>query len=150
MGALARPLAPEEGARPGTEPSSEGRMARILLVEDEASVRSAYEEALTMAGHEVTAAESGEQALERFGKGRFDLVITDLSLGGISGYEVAKRVKGLDPSTPVVLLSGWAIEQQADEVQAAGIDTVLVKPCPLQILRDAIQRVLRIPSGSSN
>jgi signal transduction histidine kinase/DNA-binding response OmpR family regulator len=143
-------FAPKESAAPGEEAPKGERKVRILLVEDEESVRSAYQEALTMAGHEVAAAESGEQALARFGKGRFDLVITDLSLGGMSGYEVAKQVKGLDPSTPVVLLSGWAIGQQADEVREAGIETVLVKPCPIQVLRDAIQRALQARSGSGD
>jgi len=144
-------FAQKASAAPKAEGTGGVRVARILLVEDEAAVRLVYTEALATGGHEVTTAETGEQALERFGKGRFDLVITDLSLGGgISGYEVAKQVKGLSPGTPVVLLSGWAIEQKANEVRAAGIDTVLVKPCPFEVLLDAVQRTLQIPAGSSS
>ena len=101
-----------------------------------------------MAGHQVVTAIHGEDALSRFGAGTFDLVVTDLSLGGMSGFEVARRVKQLNPSVPVILLTGWAVEQHEDLVQDAGIDAVLIKPCRLEDLFSAVQEAIRPPVGT--
>jgi signal transduction histidine kinase/DNA-binding response OmpR family regulator len=116
--------------------------ARILLVDDEDAVRAVYEEALIGAGHQVDAVSGGEEALSIFEKGKFDLVITDLSMDGMSGFDVSKEVKKRDPAVPVVLLSGWAIEQQEDEVRQAGIDSILIKPCRIDALRSEVLKVL--------
>jgi signal transduction histidine kinase/DNA-binding response OmpR family regulator len=128
---------------PQTTPTA----ARILLVDDEEAVRAVYEETLTEAGHQVEAVSSGEEALSMFEKGKFDLVITDLSMDGLSGFDVSREVKKKDPAVPVVLLSGWAIEQQEDQVRQAGIDSVLIKPCRIDALRNEVQRVL-IPTSA--
>ena len=79
------PEAPRRGVRP----------ARLLLVDDEASVREAYGEAQQAAGHQVVTAIHGEEAMSLFDSEAFDLVVTDLSMGGMSGLEVARRVKSL-------------------------------------------------------
>ncbi len=125
----------------------EDRRARVLLVDDEDPVRSVYEEILQISGHDVVAASGGEEALARFQKGRFDLLITDLSMDGMSGFELVERVKQVDPEVPVILLSGWAIEQEEDRVRSAGIDSVLIKPCRIDAVRRAVQQALRKPAG---
>ena len=135
----------EPAADPPRQPA---RSARLLLVDDEPSMREVYGEALRMAGHQVVTAIHGEEALSRFGSGAFDLVVTDLSLGGMSGFDVAKRVKQLDPAIPVILLTGWAVEQSEDLVRDAGIDAVLIKPCRLEDLFSAVQEAIRSPVGT--
>jgi CheY-like chemotaxis protein len=139
---------PVDGAAAQGAAQETPRAARVLLVDDEEGVRSAYEEALLSVGHEVVTASNGETALAAFAPGRFDVVITDLSMEGMSGYDVARAVRQRDPSVPVILLSGWAVEQQEEQVRQAGIDTVLIKPCPIQQLREVIQQTLRKRSGS--
>jgi len=124
------------------------RSLRLLLVDDEPAVREVYGDALRVAGHQVVTAIHGEEALSRFGSGSFDLVVTDLSLGGMSGFEVARRVKQLNPSVPVILLTGWAVEQHEDLVRDAGIDAVLIKPCRLEDLFSAVQEAIRAPVGT--
>ena len=94
-------------------------------------------------GHKIQTASNGSEALERITRDRFDLVITDLSMPGVSGWDVARRVKGASPSTRVMLLSGWSVQQDPEETKAAGIDLVLSKPVRLDELAQAVQRLLR-------
>jgi CheY-like chemotaxis protein len=119
------------------------RAARILLVEDDDLVRGTFEEILASRGHKVAAVPTGAKGLSIFGEGGFDLVITDLGVPDMSGFDVAKGVKRLDPATPVVLVSGWAVQQESGEVREAGIEYVLPKPCPLEDLLETIQKALR-------
>ncbi|MCZ6695773.1 MAG: response regulator [Acidobacteria bacterium] len=137
-----------DAEQPTASAAGTARSARILLVEDEDAVRAVYAEALIEAGHQVEAVSDGEAAISIFEKGKFDLVITDLSMDGMSGFEVSKEVKKQEPAIPVILLSGWAIEQQEDEVRQAGIDSILIKPCLLDTLRDAVQKALNPDTGS--
>jgi signal transduction histidine kinase len=123
------------------------RAARILLVDDDDLVRETYEEALTMGGHEVFAASSGRRALSMFDKHHPDLVITDLSMAGMTGLELAAQLKGRDASVSVVLLSGWAIQQEQDDVREAGVDAVLLKPCLVEDLLEAVQQTMRPAVG---
>jgi signal transduction histidine kinase/DNA-binding response OmpR family regulator len=125
--------------------SAPRRLARVLFVDDEVGVREAYGEALRLHGHQVVTARHGEEAVSLFEKEKFDLVITDLSMGAMSGFEVAKRVKAINPHVPVVLLTGWAIGQGDNRVREAGVDAVLIKPCPLEDLSSAVQEALRLP-----
>ncbi len=125
--------------------SAAGRLARVLFVDDEAGVREAYGDALRLRGHRVVTASHGEEAVSLFEREGFDLVLTDLSMGAMSGFEVAKRVKAIKPDVPVVLLTGWVIGQEDTRVRAAGIDAVLIKPCPLEDLCRAVQEALRPP-----
>ncbi len=69
-------------------------------------------------------------------------------MDGLSGFDVSREVKKRDPAVPVVLLSGWAIEQQEDQVRQAGIDSVLIKPCRIDALREAVQKALRPNQGA--
>jgi len=122
------------------------RTARVLLVDDEDPVRDAHADGLRAEGHEVVAASRGEEALALLAGGAFDLVITDLSMAGMSGFDVALGVKKIRPAVPVILLTGWALSQSEERTRAAGVDRVLVKPCPLEDLCSAVQELLGMPA----
>ena len=131
------PAAPDP--RPTTAPP---RSARLLIVDDEKGNLEVCQETLQAQGYEVRACVSGREALEHLGSGRYDLVITDLSMPGMSGIDVARNVKRHHPKTPVVLVSGWAIQQNDEDIREAGIDIVLAKPLHMDVLVDAVQRLL--------
>src|SRR2546425_2362859 len=114
---------------------------RILVVDDDAINQEICVEVLAPIGHEIHTA-SGSEALERINRERFDLVITDLSMPGVSGWTVAKHVKGASPSTRVMLLSGWSVQQDPEQIRAAGIDLVLSKPVQVNELAQAVQQLL--------
>jgi GAF domain-containing protein/CheY-like chemotaxis protein len=131
-------LPPSEVARaspPG--PAS----ARVLVIDDEPFVRETLEEILRLQQHDVVGADDGISGLARFREGAFDLVMTDLAMPGMSGWQVAQAVKAARPQVPVVLVTGWGVEVQADDLKKHGVDRVLTKPFRFEDVRDALASV---------
>ena len=85
---------------------------------------------------------SAIEALEKFSTGRFDLVITDHVMAGMTGEQLALELKQLAPDVPVILLTGYACDVATDERRAGGIDLVLGKPLTRAALRNAISTVM--------
>lgn len=117
----------------------------VLLVEDDGDGRRMYEQWLTQAGFTVQPAHNGLQALERAFEIIPDVVVTDLNIPGIDGFELTRRLK-LDPRTrevPVIAVTGYAAFQ-ADPSRAkrAGCDVVLEKPCTPEHLESTIRTVI--------
>lgn len=81
---------------------------RILLVDDDALIAMSTADMLTDLGHDVVETHSGKEALEVFGTGGFDLIITDYSMPGMNGGELAKAVRALRPDMPILVASGYA------------------------------------------
>ncbi|TMQ57737.1 MAG: response regulator [Candidatus Eisenbacteria bacterium] len=133
---------PSELAR-SADSTSPAERGRVLVVDDDEINREICVEVLAPLGHEVHTASSGSEALQRITRDRFDLVITDLSIPGTSGWNVAKQVKEASPSTRVMLLSGWSVQQDPEQIMAGGIDLVLSKPVQVNELAQAVQRLLR-------
>ena len=80
--------------------------ARILVVDDDAAFREAVCQALTALGYAPDGAGSAAEALEQFRPGRYDLVITDLRLPGMSGVQLARRLRAFGPSVPMLVFAG--------------------------------------------
>ena len=110
----------------------EGRGALVLVVEDEANIREVLKEILSTAGHQVALASTGEEGLELFKKDKPDLVISDLGLPGVSGWEVAEAVKREDPSTPVVIFTGWGVKLDQGDPKSQNVDRFITKPFNMQ------------------
>ncbi len=83
---------------------------------------------LTRQGHEVAACADGRDGLARFREEPFDLVITDLGMPGLSGWEVARLIKEQRPGTPVTLVTGWSDQIDAEEAKERGVDFLVAKP----------------------
>jgi len=113
---------------------------RILLVDDEPGVRETVRALLEAVGHVVHEAPGGRQALALLeGAGaEFDLVLTDLGMPGVTGWDVARAAKRAAPARPVVLMTGWGEQVEASETERALVDLILAKPCPLETLQAAI------------
>lgn len=80
-------------------------MARILLAEDDDTIRSQYYISLTFEGHDVVVAEDGQEALDIFNKDNFDLVITDFSMPFINGAQLTEKIKEQKPKCPVIMVT---------------------------------------------
>jgi CheY-like chemotaxis protein len=130
------------GAAPADGTRAAGAVARILVVDDEASVRDVLCDMLAEDGHDVKQAESGIEALDLFARERFDLVITDLSMPGMSGWDVAAALQRARPGAAVGLVTGWG--EQVDPHQAARhhVKFVLAKPFLLQDVTTAVSGAL--------
>jgi signal transduction histidine kinase/CheY-like chemotaxis protein len=138
---------PEEAPPPAPEETS--APARILLIEDNDQNRLLFQKILEQR-HTVAAASTGREGLDLFAQGEFDLVITDLSMPGLSGFGVAEEIKKRAPETPVILLSGWGIQQQDQEVKERGVDFILSKPCTVRELTSAVARIIKKKSARSH
>jgi len=125
-----------KGLREGTAP------ARILIIEDGDLNRDLFERYVKEMGHMSVVASMGTEGLRIFEAQKFDLVITDLSMPGISGLQVAERVKKHAFAVPVVLISGWALHQDEQRIRESGIDFVVHKPCSVKDFQDVVEEAL--------
>jgi CheY-like chemotaxis protein len=116
----------------------------VLVVEDHPLNRELAEAILERAGYDVAVAEDGETALDRVAARSPDVILLDIELPGISGLEVARRLKG-DPATamiPLVALTAYAMVGDEERVRAAGCDDYVTKPIERPKLLGAVERAL--------
>jgi len=118
------------------------RTGSILVIEDEHHLRRLLLDALYAAGHDVEGAADGLDGIRRFASGRHDVVVTDLTMPGCSGLEVARAVKAQQPGTPVLMITGWGDLVDLDGVRERQIDVVLVKPFAMERVLGAVADAL--------
>jgi CheY-like chemotaxis protein len=118
----------EEAVVKEVPPIKESRQARILVIDDEDAVRDILSRILKTKGHQVVVASNGEEGIERFGSEPFDLVFTDLGMPKLSGWEVGKAIKGINPKVPIAMITGWGVELDREKLSESGIDLVVSKP----------------------
>jgi PAS domain S-box-containing protein len=106
----------------------EQRKAKILVIEDEENVRDILSAILIEGGHQVETAIDGSQGIEMFEKKEFDLVFSDLGMPGMSGWQVAEKIKSINKNVPVALITGWNVEQKESEMRESGVDLIVYKP----------------------
>ena len=111
---------------------------RLLLIDDDPLLLDTLRGLLGPAGYEVETADSGEEGIERYRSRRFDCVITDARMSGVSGLIVCRAIKDHDPAAHVVLLTG--VEHDPEELRAAGVDRVLMKPTRRANILEAVRR----------
>lgn len=119
-------------------------MARILLVDDEPSVRAPLARALQIDGHTVSEATDGADALDKLAHAdiAFDLLVSDIRMPIMDGIALALSVAAERPGFPIVLMTGYAEQRErARELQGL-VEDVLTKPFPLAEFRAAIRAVL--------
>ena len=117
-------------------------LPRILVIDDEENIRDILTDILETGGYEVVSAADGQSGLDLLGKARFDLVFTDLSLPGMSGYEVAEHVKKRFPKLPVGLVTGWGATLDTATIAERGIDLVLSKPFKFEQVLSLVQQAM--------
>lgn len=120
------------------------KRTRILLIENNAVLLKTLVEVLEMGGHDVTALESGREAVAAFDPDRYDMVLTDLGMPDMSGWEVARAIKAKDSTMPVVLLTGWGASVSEEKAKELGIDIVVSKPFECQQMMSLVDKVLRL------
>src|ERR1035437_10511227 len=115
------------------------RRKRILLVDDQQSVREAISLLLSLDEHKVIQASNGAEALDLFRRDQFDLVITDFEMPKMKGNELATRIKQLSPAQPILMITAYA--ERLDDSNNP-VDAILNKPFQLADLRQAMARLL--------
>lgn len=121
-------------------------MARILLVEDNEMNRDMLSRRLTRRGHEVSVAVDGLEGVARAQRETPDLVLMDLSLPGIDGWEASRRIKAACESIPIIALTAHAMQGDRQRALEAGADDYDTKPVDLKRLLGKIEALLRAHS----
>ena len=120
-------------------------MARILLAEDEPSVREFVNRALVHRGHDVTTVNDGGEALEALEEDSFDLLLTDIVMPRVDGVALALKVSKDYPKMRIVLMTGYAAERDRAYNLDALVHEVVSKPFTLAEICDSIDAALKAP-----
>ncbi|HEY6010228.1 MAG TPA: response regulator, partial [Nitrospirota bacterium] len=117
--------------------------AKILVVDDEKDICMALKIILTKEGYAVQEAYNGEQALERIRQESFDLIITDIRMEKMDGFEVLKLAQKLSPETAVIMMTAFASVGSAVEAMRAGASDYITKPFINDEIRLTVKRILQ-------
>src|ERR1019366_4542044 len=101
---------------------------RVLVVDDEKAMLLALKGLLTKEGYQVETASSGDEALRRIDTGNFHVVITDLSMDGVSGMQVLERARAVDPDLAVIMITAYGSEKIAVQAMKLGAVDYVPKP----------------------
>ncbi len=132
------------GARAFVGEGPDASRKNILLVDDEEAVVDALERSLKRMGYKVTASMSSREALDLFRENPedFDLVITDMTMPGMTGMELGKRIMKIRPGIPVILCTGFSDIIDAQGAKDMGLTGLLMKPAGTGELKAAVQQAL--------
>jgi DNA-binding response OmpR family regulator len=119
------------------------RKPRLLIVEDEAAIRAGLIDVFVYHGFEVEAAVDGREGLAQAQRGRFDLVLLDVMLPGLDGFEVCSALRRGDPELPIVMLTARTTDEDVIQGLALGADDYVGKPFSVAQLVLRVQAVLR-------
>jgi DNA-binding response OmpR family regulator len=126
-----------------TREPNESREARILLVEDEVNLARPLQFNLEQEGYQVRLTPNGREALEWLSSERFDLIILDVMIEEMDGFEVARRVRRQDQRLPILMLTARGADQDRVQGLQLGADDYMVKPFHLKELLLRVQRMLQ-------
>ena len=120
-------------------------VVRILLVEDDSRASNSVETILRAEGHACDIAASGKTALDLAGATEYDLILLDIGLPDIDGYEVLNHMRGTGVTTPVIVQSGLVLLKS--KVEGLGVEDYLVKPFGRQQLAESIESAVNDNGG---
>lgn len=117
---------------------------KVLVVDDEPNIRITLEAILGAKGFDVTTVESGVAAIETVQRSHFPVVIMDIKMPGMSGVEAFLRIKKVDPTAVVIMMTGYALEKEINQAMAEGAFSVISKPLDIeqvmQLIADSLKK----------
>lgn len=127
---------------PGERPAARTGRPRVLVVDDEASIRELLSKTLALAEYDVDTAPDGRSAIERLRLGNYDLLIADLKMPGLDGLSLIREAKRLKTDLPVIIITGFSTESSAIEAVNLGVAGYLTKPFRVPQVLAAAARAL--------
>ncbi len=139
---LKLPASRTEACRPEAEnvPLKQVSRKRLLVVDDDQEVLGLLGDMLRLMGHSVTAFHDPRKALEALSTQTFDLVLTDLGMPDVNGWEIAACARKHQPKVPVILVSGWGAQYEDEDLTDRGVHCVCSKPLSYQKLLELMDR----------
>jgi signal transduction histidine kinase len=141
------PIARESPVEEGATKVSPSRPANVLIIDNESSVRTLLSRLLKLQGHTVVLADGGNEGITAFKAGKFDAVLTDLGMPEVSGWDVAREIKKINPTVLVALTTGWPIDLTSEELKAKHVDRIINKPFDLPLLYSLIDEAAALNKG---
>jgi DNA-binding response OmpR family regulator len=121
-------------------------MATILVIDDEPGIRDLLDTLLSRKGYDVVLADSGQKGLEVFLRARPDVIVLDLKKPGMDGLTVLQQIRRLNPTQPVIILTGAGTPESEQQVRALGVTEYVEKEFSLHLLGAALKRLLISPA----
>ena len=116
---------------------------KVLCIDDEEELVSAWVERLLLRGIAAEGVTNGQDAIQRVQEKPYDVVILDIKMPGISGFEIMKRIKSEKPNLPVILITGHQCQDEENEGMLADSFECLVKPVDIEILVEKIMKAVK-------
>jgi excisionase family DNA binding protein len=137
-----RPRGERAGVAAIERPARASERPRVLVVDDEASIRELLSKTLALAEYDVDTAPDGRAAIERLRLGHYDLLIADLKMPGLDGLSLIREAKRLKADLPVIIITGFSTESSAIEAVNLGVAGYLTKPFRVPQVLAAAARAL--------
>jgi CheY-like chemotaxis protein len=135
-----------EAVRQALAPLDGGKPHKLLVVDDDPDILTLMEEALTFHGYQVSTASGGEDALDQVQASQPDLILLDLRMPGVDGYEVIRRLKSEEATRPipVIVITASPVDKQRDKVRVLGMGAAqyITKPLSIEALIREIKRAI--------
>jgi len=114
---------------------------KVLVVDDEQVIRNLFARILTAKGHQVISVDNGKDALQKVMEQSFDIVFTDIVMPGIDGTATFKALRKLKPDLPIVIMTGFAVEDKIEEAMSLGAVDYLYKPFDISEITLILKRL---------
>lgn len=115
---------------------------KVLVVDDDPVIAKSFDRVLSGKGYAVITARDGSEALRKLRDEKYDVVFTDIKMPGMSGIEVAERIKATQPWLPVVIVTGYGTDQNEARAEAAGVSGFLRKPLSPEMIEGSAAKAL--------
>jgi DNA-binding response OmpR family regulator len=119
------------------------RSISILIVEDEEAIRSGLIDVFVFHGYDIDSAATGPEGLEKALTGKFDLILLDIMLPGMDGYEICNEIRARDRDQPIIMLTAKTSDEEIIQGLKLGADDYVAKPFSIQQLLLRVEAVLR-------
>ena len=122
----------------------ERRKGSLLVVDDEPSLPEIIKELLSTLKYDVVIASTGEEALSYYREdpSRYALVLTDLGMPGMNGWELARRIREISDDVPIILMTGWGLEISEEDIRNVKITELVSKPVTLDMITEIVSRYI--------
>jgi len=117
---------------------------KVLIIDDQAGIRALLKEVFSVFGFDVMEAQNGYEGLEKLDK-RPDIILLDMKMPGLSGIETLRRLRLVNNSVPVILVTAYQELEMINEAERLGVTARLIKPFDLEELQRIVRRVTETP-----
>ncbi len=136
----------DTGKQPDGPAPKQKKKGDLLVVDDEPALTGIFKDLFSSHDIAIITANSGEEALKRFRESpeRFALILTDLGMPGMNGWELSRKIREISTEIPIVLMTGWGLEISEEERIRAHVSEIISKPLTIKTILETVARYVRL------